>query len=224
MTRASKSIADCMVQAAGESLVLMPERAVYWPRRHTLFVADVHFGKAAAFRAHAVPMPEGSMRDDLARLTHAIERVDAQRIILLGDVLHAAHGRAEEIMAQVAAWRAAHAHRQCWVVRGNHDRHAGDPPADWRMACVDEPQVEGPFIMRHIPALSDEGYVLAGHCHPVVHVRGRGKLHARLPCFVVGLRRLLLPAFAGLTGGGSFAREAGDRIFGIAEGEVIEVR
>jgi hypothetical protein len=35
---------------AGEKLGLFAERAIYWPARSTLLVADPHFGKAATFR------------------------------------------------------------------------------------------------------------------------------------------------------------------------------
>ncbi len=34
-----------------ERVQLLADRALYWPRARTLFVADVHLGKAAAFRA-----------------------------------------------------------------------------------------------------------------------------------------------------------------------------
>mgnify|MGYP000930301407 CR=1 FL=1 len=34
----------------GESLALLPERAAFWGRTRTLFVADFHLGKAASFR------------------------------------------------------------------------------------------------------------------------------------------------------------------------------
>ena len=36
------------VEIAGELLTLLGERGVWWRRRSTLFVADTHFGKAAA--------------------------------------------------------------------------------------------------------------------------------------------------------------------------------
>jgi hypothetical protein len=36
---------------AGETLRLLPDKALYWPRQQTLFIADAHFGKVAAFRA-----------------------------------------------------------------------------------------------------------------------------------------------------------------------------
>ena len=42
---------DATASVAGEQLLLLGERAVYWERTRTLFVADPHFGKAAAFRA-----------------------------------------------------------------------------------------------------------------------------------------------------------------------------
>ena len=40
---------DATLDLAGERVVLMADRALYWPRFTTLFVADAHFGKAATF-------------------------------------------------------------------------------------------------------------------------------------------------------------------------------
>ena len=36
---------------AGELLVLLPDRAIWIPERRMVVVADLHWGKAAAFRA-----------------------------------------------------------------------------------------------------------------------------------------------------------------------------
>ena len=41
-------------------LQLLPERAVWRPRERALFVADLHLGKAAAFRAFGAPAPTGA--------------------------------------------------------------------------------------------------------------------------------------------------------------------
>ena len=46
----------------GERVVLRVERALFWPAQATLFVADVHLGKAATFRAGGVPLPRGGTR------------------------------------------------------------------------------------------------------------------------------------------------------------------
>ena len=38
-----------------------------------------------------------------------------------------------------ARWRALRAELEIMLVRGNHDRHAGDPPDDLRINCVNAP-------------------------------------------------------------------------------------
>ena len=53
----------------GERVRLHPERALHWPAGDALFVADVHLGKAASFRASGVPLPRGSTQADLTRLS-----------------------------------------------------------------------------------------------------------------------------------------------------------
>ena len=53
---------------AGATLLLCPERAAYWPARHTLLIADAHFGKSASFRARGVPVPEATTAGTLATL------------------------------------------------------------------------------------------------------------------------------------------------------------
>ena len=44
------------------------------------------------------------------------------------------------------------------------------------------------------------GYALGGHVHPGIVLRGAFDDSARLPCFVLGPRRAILPAFGGFTG------------------------
>jgi DNA ligase-associated metallophosphoesterase len=214
---------DLTITLHNEILILMPERAAFWPAQRALFVADVHVGKAAAFRALSVAVPEGNLADDLTRLSCAIERMDAERVVLLGDVLHAKHGRADHVMQQVAGWRATYSRRQFMIVRGNHDVRAGDPPADWRMECVDAPAMLAPFVLCHEPCESDAGTVLCGHVHPAFRLWGRGGMSATLPCFVIGARRMMLPAFGSFTGNALVKPADGERIAVIADDEVIAI-
>jgi DNA ligase-associated metallophosphoesterase len=214
---------DLTLTVQNEAITLMPERAVFWPARRVLFVADVHVGKAAAFRALSLAVPEGNLADDLARLSCAIERTDATQIVLLGDVLHAKHGRADHVLQQVAAWRETHSRRHFMIVRGNHDLRAGDPPDNWRMACVDAPAMLAPFVLCHEPCDSEAGYVLCGHVHPAFRLAGRGGMTATLPCYVIGARRMMLPAFGSFTGNALVRPADGERIAVIADDEVIAI-
>jgi uncharacterized protein len=185
---------------AGETVALFAERALHWPRAKTLFVADVHLGKAAAFRAGGVAIPRGSTAHDLARLATLIARTQCAHLVVLGDFLHAAAGRVAALDTAFLRWRDAHRAVAMTLVRGNHDERAGDPPAAWGVAIVTAPHPLAPFVLCHEPATSRTGYALCGHVHPGVRVTGGAHESVRLPCFLVGRRRMLLPAFGRLTG------------------------
>jgi uncharacterized protein len=208
--------------AGGERVVLDAGRALFWPRERTLFVADVHLGKAAAFRAGGVPLPRGSTAADLARLSRLLERFAAARLVVLGDFLHAKAGRVGALAQAFVAWRLRHAALDVLLVRGNHDAHAGDPPADWRVACVDEPHALPPFLACHAVHSPQTGYALCGHLHPGVRIEAAGE-SARLPCFVLGTRRAILPAFGRFTGLAEIELGRDERIVAIAGRDLFEL-
>jgi DNA ligase-associated metallophosphoesterase len=215
---------DVEIHFAGERLVLLPERALFWPRTATLVAADFHWGKGATFRAAGIPIPVGATSDDLSRLDEARHRTAADRLIVLGDLFHARAGRiASQTLAELRRWRTLHAELEIMLVRGNHDRHAGDPPDDLRVNGVNAPAYVPPFVLRHEPAASADGYAIAGHVHPGLVLCGPALRHERLPCFLVGPRDMLLPAFGSFTGMGMVDPGPADRAFVVADGEVIEV-
>jgi DNA ligase-associated metallophosphoesterase len=211
------------VDIAGERLVLLPERAIYWPARETLILADTHWGKAATLRAAAIPIPGGTTKDSLTRLSAVLDRTQAKRAVVLGDVFHAKQGRAEKTLAALREWREQRLQLEMLLVRGNHDRHAGDPPEELRIHCVNSPEVDGPFVYRHFPKDSEAGFTLSGHTHPAIRLRGRGAERTTLPCFWFTDRVGILPAFGTFTGTAKIAPGQNDHVFAIAGDEVIRV-
>lgn len=208
---------DAIARLAGERVELLADRALHWPRERTLFVADVHLGKSASFRAQGVPVPRGATAGDLERLTALVERTQAQRLTVLGDFLHAAAGRVPALDRSFVAWRAQHASLAITLVQGNHDRHAGDPAASWDIEVLDDPHAVAPFVLCHLPYEPPTGYALCGHVHPGVRVTApNGSDSARLPCFVLGPRRALLPAFGRFTGLHVVEPMPGERIVAVA--------
>jgi DNA ligase-associated metallophosphoesterase len=143
--------------------------------------------------------------------------------VILGDLFHAREGKAPATLAAALAWRARHASLPITLIRGNHDRHAGDPPGELRIDCCDPPCAEPPFVLAHHPFDSPHGYVLAGHVHPSVTLRGVGRQRQRLPCFHFGERRGILPAFGEFTGTADVAVAPGDRVYVVAGERVIEI-
>ena len=123
----------------GQRLLLLPELAALHVASRTLFVADLHLGKSATFRARGLPVPAGTTQDNLGRLSALVQRHDVARIVFLGDLLHSRHAQQASVVTPVHAWREAHAALQCVLVRGNHDSHAGGPRC-W----ASRPRAHGP--------------------------------------------------------------------------------
>ncbi|MNR61020.1 hypothetical protein D3C85_1826420 [compost metagenome] len=61
--------------------------------------------------------------------------------------------------------------------------------------------------------------MLAGHQHPVFRLATRGDA-LRLPCFVIGEQRAILPSFGAFTGGHAVQPAARERLFLVA-GDVV---
>ncbi len=211
------------LEIAQETLQILPQKALYWPREKTLFIADAHFGKAASFRAAGIPMPRGTTLQTLAKIDECLRSTSASRIIFLGDFLHNQDSRVDETFATFAAWRAAHDQLNLQLVRGNHDVRAGDPPLEWNITCVDEGETMGPFCLAHHPEPDLRGYVLAGHVHPAVRLQGLANDSMRLPCFWFGTYVAVLPAFGSFTGTYTVLPKRGDKVFVVADGSVIDV-
>lgn len=210
------------VPVGGQPLVLLPERAAFLPESSTLLVADAHFGKAQAFRRQGVPVPAGTTERNLATLSRLLSATGASALVFLGDLLHARHAHSPALAAAFAAWRARHAPVTMTLVRGNHDDRAGDPPAHWGIAVVDEPLAAGALALCHHPQPVPGRYVLAGHLHPAVRV-GRGAHGLRLPCFHFGAEVGVLPAFGGFTGTHLVQPAEGDRVYVVADDVVREL-
>jgi DNA ligase-associated metallophosphoesterase len=213
-------VIECIV--AGERLLLMREKAAFWPRTRALFVADFHLGKAATFRSAGIPLPSGTTRENLERLDRAVARTRATQVIFLGDFLHAKAGRAPRTLEAFDAWRGTRGDLELTLVRGNHDARAGDPPDSFGIRCVDAGASFGPFVLNHEPGAARTGYALAGHIHPAVRLHGEGE-SLRLPCFWFGTRYGVLPAFGSFTGTAEVRPREGDQVFVIAEDEVLRV-
>lgn len=183
---------------AGETVRLLADRALYWPARQRLLVADLHLGKDDAFRAAGIALPTGGARRDLDRLTALIDACGAASLWLLGDLLH---GPLVDT-AWREAWagfRARHAGLDIRLIEGNHDRAAARAALNIERSRdrVDD----GPFTFAHAPGATPEDggrFRVCGHLHPVVSVPG---FRGRFAAFAVIDHQLVLPAFSLFTGG-----------------------
>ncbi|QJE01125.1 ligase-associated DNA damage response endonuclease PdeM [Massilia forsythiae] len=218
-TAAAAPAGALAIELAGERVLLLPQKALYWPRLGILAIADIHFGKAAAFRSFGIPVPRGTTTENLEALDALVAATGATHVLFLGDFLHARASHAAATQAAMLAWRLRHPALTLTLVRGNHDQHAGDPAAALGIHLVDEPHTLGPFSFCHHPDIAAPGYALAGHVHPAYRLATRSDT-LRLPCFVVGPQRMILPSFGAFTGGYTVRAARGERIF-VTSGDAV---
>ncbi len=195
---------------------------MWWPGGGALVIADTHFGKSEALRRMGAAVPGGVLGEQLDRLGGLVRRCDAQRVIVVGDLLHAGVGITAALVDRVGEWVAATG-VSIEVVPGNHDRAIGRVVEPWNLVVREAVHREGAFVFVHDPADvgGEDAYAWCGHVHPGVRLAGGGDA-VRVPCFVMGARVGVLPAFSSFTGRGG-SRPGGAAVFAIAGERVVQV-
>lgn len=207
------------VSIAGEAFVALPERALYWPARRRLIIADLHLGKEHVFRRYGIAVPDGVTQDDLHRLSRLIEVTGAQSLWVVGDLLHGPSAQAgwKDVWK---AWRQRHAALDVAVLAGNHDRLLARAELDVRL--LGEAYSDGPLMFRHVPQRDPGGrHVIAGHLHPKARVPG---LPRSWPAFWMKEGVTVLPAFSEFTGGYPVRADAQSAILACVGGELVVPR
>lgn len=208
---------DC----CGVSLALLPDGAVWWESALTLWLSDLHLGKAAHFRKHGVPIGSEPTLATVHRLRERIKQLKPQRVLMLGDLFHSDINREWEPFAGLCGEFSALE----WVlVRGNHDLI---PDALLRESGIQQLDRldDGSFTFTHAPEdlAADFGFHVCGHIHPGIRLRGGGRQSLRLRCFHFAERQAVMPAYGAFTGMHAIDPARTDRVFALTGEAVIEV-
>jgi DNA ligase-associated metallophosphoesterase len=210
-------------------IALVPGRAAVLPRSATLLIADLHLGKAAAFRTSGLPVPEGSGQRDLARLERLVRRHAIRRVLILGDLFHARSGCTEQVFAEFAETRARLASVEMLLVIGNHDRSVGRLPSGLGLDAMLPLLAEPPFAFVHEPAAPQRGIgqrdliTIGGHLHPTVSLRSPSGDRLTDRAFLADPGVLILPAFGSFTGGRCQPMQPARRFWLARDDGVVEV-
>jgi DNA ligase-associated metallophosphoesterase len=206
----------------GQTLHLHPLKAIFWEEKQTLFLADLHLGKAAHFRKKGLAVPAQVLQTNLENIRLLLEWYSPNRVLFLGDLFHSTHNPVwEELLRFLETFPEV----SFELVKGNHDIL---PPAAYENSLLrlhKETLTEEPFIFSHHPldTTNLNYFNFYGHLHPGVMLAGPGKQTLKLACFHFGQQQAVLPAFGAFTGLAIVTPAASDRVFVVAEGEVLEV-
>jgi putative SbcD/Mre11-related phosphoesterase len=163
---------------------LMPEGAAVHLAERTAVIADVHLGYEWARAAGGDCLPAHSLAETLFKLAALLDRCAVDHLIVAGDLVESPHPcwRTADDVRSLTRWLLA---RRVSLIHlpGNHDpRQAADAPqtrevAGWTIGHG------------HRPIAAPRS--ISGHIHPVLRAGG-----VTAPCFLVGQRTIVLPAFS----------------------------
>lgn len=204
-----------------QTLLLLPEKALYWVEEKTLVIADIHLGKVGHFRKAGIGIPKQMEQDDLGLISDLIYEYKPLKIIFLGDLFHSDMNNDWDWLVM---WRSIFREIDMILVLGNHDILNKKFYNDLDFT-LHNTLLMGPFIFSHEPLkaeeLTNDAYVICGHIHPGVTLKGGARQLLTLPCFHFGARQAIIPAFGKFTGKFCVKNIKGDRVFAIAKNKVV---
>jgi uncharacterized protein len=209
------------VTIRGQKLILHTHKAVYWEDQKTLLVADFHIGKSAHFRRNAIPVHSGIDKVNIKNLYSVLMFFKAEHLIFLGDLFHSKVYDEWKLLKNLLDNMGIKA----TLIMGNHDIMAHDFYDKMSIQVVANEMVIHPFFFSHKPQCSGDStlYNIAGHIHPGIVLRGKGKQSERLPCFYFNDNQGLIPAFGEFTGLTILNPHKNDLVFAVTEHTIFAV-
>ena len=201
--------------------LLLAQRAALWKEQEMLLIADPHFGKAASFRSHGIAIPRGTTRYDLDRLADLISLHRPRQLVILGDLFHSASSKSRHVLDELQQWRQEFSDLSIRLIQGNHDRGSGELPLELKIDHVQDEFCVGRIIFSHQPSRRANGYTIAGHVHPAVMLKGKGRRYERFACFYFSADYAILPAFGSFTGHHLIRPSDGDLVYIVAENQIL---
>jgi metallophosphoesterase superfamily enzyme len=148
----------------------------------------LHLGYDQARRHSGDGVPAVDLDETIAGLARLLARRSVRRLIVAGDLLENSRGR--DRAGEFSGWLAAMSIELSGIVPGNHDRAV--ELADLGFAVYPDGIELGAWRIVHGHGTLAGDKLVLGHFHPCFRWPG----HPPAPCYLVGPRRLILPAFS----------------------------
>ncbi|KIC62683.1 ligase-associated DNA damage response endonuclease PdeM [Chryseobacterium taiwanense] len=189
-------IIEKLISIKEHHFILTNQRALFWKESSALVLSDLHLGKTAHFRKNGIALPSDIIHQDLKRLSSLIYHFKAEKIIIVGDFLHAGKNSEFELFAN---WKMQFPTLSVILVKGNHDRISEKDILELGVSEIHTIYKENEFIFSHQNLKDESQFVISGHLHPGVMLQSSTK-RLKFPCYIVTDHQLILPAFSTFTG------------------------
>ena len=208
-----------------QRLWLLPQKAVYWQKKKILMLADLHIGKSGHFRKNGIPVPTKVNVSNIIKMDKLVSKMEPEHLIILGDLFHSSINKEWK---QFRDWRKGHSKMEVSLVIGNHDILPSELYHSSHINLFKRLTID-PFLLVHDlneleEAQKKRAYVLSGHIHPAVKLKGKGRQSMKLPCFYFGETEGILPAFGHFTGTHIIEPKPNDNVFISADSQVVAIK
>ena len=201
---------------------LWAEKCLLWVEQRTLLIADLHLGKVNHFRKSGIAVPQKPNDENIEKFIALLQTIRPERVLFMGDLFHSHYNAEWETFGQVVNYFPEISFE---LIVGNHDILSNYQYTKNKLVLHQKPLIEQGLVLSHEPQtdVDEDHYNIAGHIHPGVRLKGRGRQRLTLPCFYFGKQQALMPAFGQFTGIAKITPQPGDRVIVIVDGQLMEV-
>lgn len=213
------NIATKNITIQNKVFTLTNQRAVFWKKEKALILSDLHIGKTAHFRKNGIALANHIMKNDLERLSFLIEYFQPEKLIVVGDLLHAGNNSDVD---EFCEWKDQYPTLKFYLIEGNHDRITKVLEKKLCLDFKDQLLQIDDIVFLHDYDKKNPEFQITGHIHPGIILNSVVK-KIRLPCFVQTCGQLLLPAFSGFTGLDTKNTPKDGKYFVFTDSEIHEI-
>lgn len=200
-----------------QQFILSPQRCLFWEAEKALIVSDLHIGKTGHFRKYGIAVPQDVFKEDMQRLLDQIAFFKAEQLLVVGDMFHSEANKELDLFLR---WRNDIHSLNIHLIKGNHDILKADWYANANINVHPEALSIGSICFQHDLSTNNQqpetsNYIISGHIHPGVLIKGISKQSLRFPCFYFGMQQAVLPAFSRFTGLAAITPKKSDSAYAI---------
>ncbi len=213
------------INLRGSRFWLLSQKAMYWQKKKILMIADLHIGKSGHFRKHGIPVPGKVNTSNIDKMDELVQKIEPKHLIILGDLFHSRNNKEWE---QFESWRKKQPKLEVSLVIGNHDILPNTVYHSSHINLFKKVTIESFLLIHDLNEISSEkdrtgNYILSGHIHPAVQLKGKGRQSMKLPCFYFGRTQGILPAFGQFTGTHVIEPRKGEKVYTIADSQIVDM-
>lgn len=200
-----------------QEFILSPQRCLFWESEKALIVSDLHIGKTGHFRKYGIAVPQDIFKEDMQRLLDQITFFKAEQLLVVGDMFHSEANKELDLFLRLR--NDIHS-LNIHLIKGNHDILKADWYTNANITVHQEVLSINNINFQHDLATSNQqaetnNYIISGHIHPGVLIKGISKQSLRFPCFYFGRHHAVLPAFSRFTGLAAITPKKSDSVYAI---------